>query len=212
MAMVGQLVTGARDQDPYLTERYTRATREVMPYAQDEARRRGESTVGVSDLLAALCVAEGTRAERIGKLKDNAFYLRWLAGLPALPSPTQPDAVETNGAGIFRLDEEARRALLFTVLEADRDREYWIDSDHVLRGLLRFPNKADFSLLKIEVSLASARAASRKDREEFLPEETPNIKVVKYLIRKHLTLWLPPVLGLACYLYILIQGLSPLPR
>ncbi len=211
MAMLGQFVTTGQDRDPYLTERYTRASEEAIHHAQEEAQRRGETVIDVSDLLAGLSLDEDTRAERVGSLKANAFYLRWLVGLPPLPSQ-----FPSVGAGFqsaqFKLSQEAQRALLFAVAEADRDREYWIDSDHLLRGLLRFPNKADFALLKTEVTLSEARSRSRRDREEHIPEENPNLKVVQYLIRKHLAFWLPPVLGLACYLYILIQGLSPMVR
>ena len=78
-----------------------------------------------------------------------------------------------------------------------------------MRGILRFPNQADFALLKTELTLRTARLRSLRDREEFLPQENPSLKVVQYLIRKHLALWGPPILSLACYLYILIQTMEP---
>jgi hypothetical protein len=197
-------VSGKAESHTSIVERYTESTREALVYARQEALNRGETTIGVADLLGGLSVAEDTRAERVGGLKANAFYLRWLVGLPALP--TQYSA--TGEAESVELDAEAKRALAFAVLEADRDREYWIDSDHLLRGLLRFPNKADFALLKIEISLKSARVGSRVDRENHIPETNPSLKVVKYLMRKWVALLVPPTLSLACYLYILIQGIG----
>jgi hypothetical protein len=198
------ILSGKIASNQTLVERYTEATRRALNFARLEACHRGDTAITVADLLAGLSFDEGTRAERVGSLKVNAFYLRWLSGLPALPvqicleDGAQPD-----------FDLEAKRALVFAVMEADRDREYWIDSDHLLRGLLRFPNKAHFAVLKTEVNLNSARIASRRDRAEFLPEETPNLKVVKYLLGKHLALWLPPLVSLACYIYILLQSFGP---
>lgn len=199
--MLGELVSGGNKTQASFTERYTDPTRLALEFAGEEALLRGATEISVADLLAGLMMEDGSRAERVGKLKANAFYLRWLAGLPALPALAHGGG-DPNSIG---LDFEARRALAFAVLEADRDREYWIDSDHVLRGLLRFPNKADFALLKTELSLDSARVGSRKDREQFLPEQNPSLKVVKYLARKYFMLLAPIVLSLACYLYILFS-------
>ena len=204
MGKSGELVSGGNSTQSSLTERYTEPTLLALEFAREEAHQRGATEVTVADLLAGLMVEEGSRAERVGKLKTNAFYLRWLAGLPALPALTH----EEGDPNAIALDVEARRALAFAVLEADRDREYWIDSDHLLRGLLRFPNKADFALLKTELTLNSARVSSRKDREQYLPEQNPSLKVIKYLARKYFLLVAPAALSLACYLYILFEELG----
>jgi hypothetical protein len=221
MRLWGDLVAGNRSQ-PSVIERYTEATRRALHFGRQETLHRGESAMTVSDLLAGLGAEENTRAERIGSLKANAFYLRWLVGLPALPARAE-DSIEIPETSLeasleesLELDEEAKRALAFAVTEADRDREYWIDSDHLLRGILCFPNRAHFAVLKVEVDLYSARAASKADRHKFPPPQTPSVKVVKYLVRKHLAFWIPPVLSFACYLYILLQSFglmaSPLAR
>jgi hypothetical protein len=196
-------------------ERYTEAARKAIFFARCEALRRDGASITAADLLSGLSEEEGTRAERVGRLKANAFYLRWLSGLPGLPfAAAGRDPQDDVNQPEF--DAEARRALAFAVIEADRDRDYWIDTDHLLRGLLRFPNKAHFAVLKTEINLDAARTASRRDREEFLPKETPSLKMVQYLMRKHIALWVPTILSLACYLYILIQSvgieLSPLAR
>jgi len=206
MGKLGELVSGGSSSEQSFAERYTEPTLLALEFAREEAQARGATEISVADLLAGLMMEEGSRADRVGKLKANAFYLRWLAELPALPALRHD---ERAGASI-EPDFETRRALAFAVLEADRDWEYWIDSDHLLRGILRFPNKADFALLKTELSLEGARVASRKDREQFLPEQNPNLKAVKYLIRKYVTQLAPSVLSLVCYLYILIQGLGPM--
>lgn len=202
-----------------MAERYAESTRLAIHFAGIEASHRGASSVTIADLLSGLSVEDDSRAERIGALKANAFYLRWLTGLPALPARAE-DSIETLDKraddNLPEFDIEAKRALGFAVLEADRDREYWIDSDHVLRGILRFPNRAHFAILKTEIDLHSARSASKADRHQFPAHRNPNVKVAKYLIRKHIAIWVPTILSLACYLYILFQGfglaVSPLAR
>jgi hypothetical protein len=203
--MLGELFQLKNMCHPTVLERYTVATRRALDFARAEAARRGASLATVGDLVAGVSEDEDTRAERVGSLKANAFYLRWLVGLPALPALDSRGGVDAESV---ELDQDAKRALGYAVLEADRDREYWIDSDHLLRGLLRFPNKADFALLKTEISLESSRIASRLDREKFEPEESSNVKVVEYLVRKWAMLLVPPTVSLACYLYILIQGIG----
>jgi hypothetical protein len=150
-------------------------------------------------------VEEENRASRVASLKFNAFYLRWLIGLPALPARIADGAVDESR---MELDFETRRALAYAVQEADRDREFWIDSDHLLRGLLRFPNRAHFAILKIEMDLRTVRAHSRTDRESYPITEMRNIRVFEYRLRKYLELVVPPVISLVCYLYILIQGMG----
>ncbi len=195
-----------KDRQP-IFERFTQASHNAVFNARLEALRRGDRTINVADLLSGLSWAEISRANRVGFLKDNAFYLRWLSGLPALPM-SSPSVTGHDLQNATHLDPEVKKALAFAVAEADRDREYWIDSDHLLRGLLRFPNQADFALLKTELTLSVARTNSSRDREEFLPQENPSLKVIRYLIRKHLALWGPPIVSLLCYLYILVQSMG----
>lgn len=209
------LFLGKKASDRSIYDRYTDAARNAITFARCEALRRGTHWISAADLLSGLSEEESTRAGRIGGLKKSAFYLRWLTGLPSLPSASAGENSQDRTIHT-EFDAEARKALAFAVAEADRDREYWIDSDHLLRGLMRFPNKAHFAILKTEIDLASARIASLKDREEFLPDQTPSFKVVQYLVLKHIALWIPSLLSLACYLYILMQSvgmeLSPLAR
>ncbi|WP_263359336.1 hypothetical protein [Acidicapsa ligni] len=203
MGLIGPGKTSANNTAEIVVQRYTEEARRALYFARHEAQRRREMTVTVADLLSGISVEENSRAVRIGHLKDNAFYLRWLSGLPASPSQVAP-----NHDGHPDLDHVARKAIACALLEADYDREYWIDTDHLLRGLLRFHNTANFALLKTELSLDAARKASRHDRKAFPPHKTPNMKVINYLVRKHAALWLPPLLSAACYLYILLQSVD----
>ena len=207
MEVVEQAVADINKTRHPVFERYTEASKRAVYFARYEVLRRGERVITVADLLAGLSIDENTRATRVGALKENAFYLRWLSGLPPLPMVNESQDWKDPQIHV-EVEPDAKKALAFAVLEADRDREYWIDSDHLLRGILRFPNQADFALLKTELTLKTARRASWRDREENLPQENPSLKVIQYLIRKHLALWGPPVLSVACYLYILVEGMG----
>src|SRR5271168_1011313 len=150
MDILAEPAIGSGLSDSALVERYTEATRRAISFARQEAWHRGEPAITVADLLAGLSVDENSRAERVGSLKSNAFYLRWLVGLPAVPARAEESiecGEESATEGRLEFDAESRRALGFASTEADRDREYWIDSDHLLRGILRFPNKAQFAIL-----------------------------------------------------------------
>lgn len=188
-------------------DRYTEASLAAITEARAEAERRNSNAITVADLLAGLCYVEGTRADRIGSLKDNASYLRWLAGLPALPMALPGKDVPASQSEI-EFDAEAKQALAFAEIEADREYEDWIDTDHLLRGLMCFPNKADFALLKIEFSLSEARKGSRRDRRYHLSIRTVNLKLVQHFALKHATNWVTPVVSAACYLYVLFQTLE----
>jgi hypothetical protein len=71
------------------------------------------------------------------------------------------------------LDGDAKKTLRYTAQEADLDHEFWIDADHQLRGLLRFPNAAADALAKLDVGLEAMRAASIRNREEFPSRQVP---------------------------------------
>ena len=62
------------------------------------------------------------------------------------------------------LDREAKIALAHTAQEAAVDDSYFIDADHLLRGLLCFPNVASEALKTIPLDLSAAREASKTHR------------------------------------------------
>ncbi|HEY9127379.1 MAG TPA: hypothetical protein VIM62_09655 [Acidobacteriaceae bacterium] len=192
--------------NPYaIAQRYTGSVRAAILHARSEALNRGETVITVSDLLAGLCQLEDTRAVRVGHLKENAQYLRWLCDLPQQP---WSEPVASYSEKPCELDAEAHRALAFAIAEADRDGQHWIDSDHLLRGLLRFPNRAQFAILKTELNLALARQASYHDRDEYEPEEGPDLKMMDTLVSKYVPQLAPHLLSAACYLYILLHSLG----
>lgn len=54
--------------------------------------------------------------------------------------------------------------LAYTAQEAAVDNSYFIDADHLLRGLLCFPNVASEVLKTIALDLSAAREASKTHR------------------------------------------------
>ncbi len=165
------------------SERYTDEADRALTYARQECMRRGQRVLTVADLLAGLSVEESSRAQRVGSLKENAFYLRWLTALPPLPERSPVTSLR-NASNEIDLDIEVKQALEFALVEANRDRENLIDSDHVLRGIMRFPNKAHFALLKTEINLTSVRIASYHDRREFTRPKKAGFNVWQYLFHR----------------------------
>jgi ATP-dependent Clp protease ATP-binding subunit ClpA len=173
----------SRDSRNYPTsERYTDEANRALSYARQECLRRGQRVLTAADLLAGLSVEESSRAQRVGSLKENAFYLRWLTALP--PLPERSPVTSRRASEEIEPDIEVKQALEFALVEANRDREDLIDSDHLLRGIMRFPNKAHFALLKTEINLTSVRIASYHDRREFTRPKKAGFNVWQYLFHR----------------------------
>ena len=49
---------------------------------------------------------------------------------------------------------------------------------------MRFPNRAHFALLKTEITVATVRNASRKDRHKVKPDGAPSSKLKRYRVGK----------------------------
>lgn len=121
-----------------LFERYAADAKMAIYFALIEALHRNEKFISVGDLLVGITWDSESRASKIVSVKELAISLRSSVGIPHLPSTSQP---YKRGAHI-PLDDDAKKAVAYAAEEADQDRQYWIESDHLLRGLLRFPNNA----------------------------------------------------------------------
>jgi ATP-dependent Clp protease ATP-binding subunit ClpA len=104
----------------------------------------------------------------VGSLKDNVDQLRSILGIPHLPNSPVKLALERN----IGLNDNSKMVLAYAVDEANLDQEYWIETDHLLRGILRFPNEATAALQSISLDLNKAREASKLNRAEF-PSKSP---------------------------------------
>ena len=121
---------------------------------------RNEREIRPADVLVGLTWEPHSHLLRL--LKDSAVTLRGILGIPHLPSSLLP----YRRAGAIPLDAAAKKVIRAAGTEADRDGQYWIDSDHILRGLLSFPNEAAAALASVGCDLASARVASIEFRRD----------------------------------------------
>ncbi len=153
-------------------ERYTEQARRAIYFARIEAVHQRAKYISAAHLLAGLDWEENSRADAIGHLKENAVKLRSLTGIPHTPSTSTPYKQDANTP----LDREAKMALAYAAQEADADQQYWLDTDHLLRGLLRFQNKTSSALQSIQLELKSARTASARHRIEVPPRPDPPVR------------------------------------
>lgn len=64
------------------------------------------------------------------------------------------------------LTQDSKQALGYAAQEADSDMSITIETDHLLRGLLRFSNEASEALRTVGIDIESLRSASRQFRRE----------------------------------------------
>jgi ATP-dependent Clp protease ATP-binding subunit ClpC len=149
-------------------ERYTEKSRRVVFFARYEASCQSAEKISTAHLLLGLVREGGSRAEAVGSLKDNAAQIQ--NALDISISTYKPDK-----ASLMRempLNDNSKKVLAYAAQEADIDQEYWIDTDHLLRGILRFPNEATAALQSISLDLNKARDASKRNRADF-PSKSP---------------------------------------
>jgi ATP-dependent Clp protease ATP-binding subunit ClpA len=177
-------------------ERYTEQAKRAIDNARTEAAQRGAEHVAPSHLLLGLGQEEGSRASQIASLKDR------LSGLWTVP--VVPDRFPTTNQAGFSSDiplhPETQMALVHAEKEANREWSEHIDTDHLLRGLLRFRNEASETLKSKGVSLADMRAAAKRHRIE-----VPSVRTSFHWVLKRVwkIAW-PIVWRLALLLAVLI--------
>lgn len=122
--------------------------------------------------------------------------------VPHLPSTALPYRPEKE----IPLDDHAKMALAYAAMEANRSLQYWIDSDHLLRGLLRFDNPARDALRTIGIELAGVRLASGKSRLETHPAPVPKWRMVKGWVLEHKVGALTFVFLVVVFILLKLQG------
>jgi hypothetical protein len=137
-------------------ERYTDEAKRAIFFARTEAVASKESAICVKDLLLGLAREEKLRANQIASLKARDADLRSALGIAPFPQPIERSLLDPKTA--IPLDSDANKTLAYTAQEAGLDWEFWIDADHLLRGLLRFPNAAADALSKPGVELGTMYA------------------------------------------------------
>jgi len=137
-------------------ERYTDGAKRAIYYARLEANHLNADAIAPEHILAGLSWESDSTLSGIAPLKELAISLRAHLELPHLPSTSHPYLRDRD----IPLTQEGKKVLAYAVMEADRRRDYWIDCDHLLRGLLRFPNVTSHVLEETGINLSSVRSAS----------------------------------------------------
>lgn len=141
-------------------ERYTEAARRVIFYARIEANHRDDTAISAEHLLLGLTWEMRSSLADMIPLNDLAVDLRAGMGVPHLPITAHPYLRDRT----IPLDAAAKKALAYGAKEADRDNQYWIECDHLLRGLLRFPNEAAEALGESGITLQGVRTPAKECR------------------------------------------------
>jgi len=153
-------------------ERYNEQARRVVFFARYEATQRGSEKITTAHLLLGLTREKDSRADAIGSLRSKIPDPCELLGIAHRPV-TQVPLFKKAGPP---LDNDSKKTLAYAAQEADRDKEYWIDTDHILRALLCFPNEASPALDSIPLDLNSTRARSKSHRIEFPSQKVPILR------------------------------------
>jgi nucleotide-binding universal stress UspA family protein len=162
---------------------YTEQARRAVFYACAEAVLRGASAISTAHVLLGLSWDEYSRAGTIIPLKDGIIDLCALLNLPHRPCTATPYPTKLK----LSLDADSKKTLAYAAEEAERDGWRDLDTDHLLRGLLRFDNEGSKALNAISIDLPTVRAASERHRAEFPPERPSFMKTAAF--------WIAPIKG-----------------
>lgn len=189
-------------------ERYTPAAKLAIYMANLEAKHRDELAIGPSYILAGLMTDGCLPPEKSTPLRSLRITLRALLGIPHRPSTAFPYA---RAKGL-PLDPDGRAVIRFAESEADSDWSYWIDTHHLLRALLCFPNETSAALGEVGLDLNKVRRAPRQFRSE--PAWTPvplKARLKLFAARNSNFLWGPILLlALALLLVLVLKARGPL--
>jgi ATP-dependent Clp protease ATP-binding subunit ClpA len=144
-------------------ERYTEQAKRAIENARTEAARRGAEHITPSHLLHGLSQDESSRAAQIASLKGKLSDFWTGARVP----DRFPTANLSNFGSNIPLHPQTKTALVHAEKEANRDWCQHIDTDHLLRGLLRFSNEASEALKSKGINLADVRTAAKNHRIQF---------------------------------------------
>jgi ATP-dependent Clp protease ATP-binding subunit ClpC len=129
-------------------ERYTEESRRAIFFARYSALSSGKAAIDSNHLLLGLVWEKGTRANAL-------FQLRAL--LPEETSRKTTSVAQSIETGIS-LSDDSKRALAWTAIEADQLKDYWIDTEHLVLGILREEESSAAAKLRaVGLNLESAR-------------------------------------------------------
>lgn len=146
-------------------ERYTEPARRAIFYARSVAIIGGTPTIDSIHLLAGLMWPDWSRAQVLFLLREK---------LPQYcKSLRRSTLLATVGRVTLPLTDDAKRILAWSSMEADAMGDAWIDTDHLLLGILCEPvSPAALELAKSGITLENARPVvveNRSSRPDYGP-------------------------------------------
>jgi ATP-dependent Clp protease ATP-binding subunit ClpC len=138
-------------------ERYTEQARRAIFFARTVTLLNGTPAIDSNNLLYGLMWEDACRAQTLFGLRE-VFPL--YKGSPHIFVEKE----KMKAVGGPPLTDEVKKILARTATEADAMRDYWIDTEHLLLGILAEPNcTAAQNLAKANISLERARRVIREN-------------------------------------------------
>jgi hypothetical protein len=155
-------------------KRFHQDAKLTIYYAAMIAAHAKQRKIGATEILLALTWREHTPDCSFRKLKDD-FQQIWSASgyghFPISVVPYKPAAKDA-----LALDDPAKRVLAHAVFEADRSNDYWIDIDHIMRGLLKEGGPSAAILQSTGWTIETVTAEGRDGRKKYPPKEVPLLR------------------------------------
>jgi ATP-dependent Clp protease ATP-binding subunit ClpA len=137
-------------------ERYTESARRAVYFARLFAVVSDRSEITSVDFLCSLLYDSDSRVQAIFQLRDRfPLYNGCPCKYEKVPKPTISP----------QLTAQSKHILNWTCVEANELRDYWIDTEHMLLGILRAPQcDAAKYLMRAGLTLRHARKSIKQNR------------------------------------------------
>jgi ATP-dependent Clp protease ATP-binding subunit ClpA len=171
-------------------KRYTEEARRAIYFARVEAVLRKAPAITPAHLLLGLSWDERSMVNDVAALKDRLPDLCMSMGTPYRPCTA---AQLGNHHPEIPLDQDSKIAVAYTSEEADWEWCEKIDTDHLLRGILRFSNVASEALKSIGVTLEGIRSAAHANRRQRSADRLS----ARYVLVRLWNFFKPPLLAMS---------------
>jgi ATP-dependent Clp protease ATP-binding subunit ClpC len=148
-------------------ERFTEEARRAVFFARYQASFQSAGEITAGHILIGVMREAESRSVAASFLKGHEANIR---SALSIPSPSGKPQIDLKRD--IPLDRNAKMVLAYAIKEAELDESFYVLVDHLLFGLLRFPNEAADALQSISLDLAKARAASKLIRTKYPSKKT----------------------------------------
>ena len=140
-----------------------------------ESHARGDGVVTSEDILFGLTYKVHT--DDCGFCRLHQLGEDWRLRVGRGPMVVNSTEVRTALVDYkHAMSEQAIKVMQNAIKEANRDRQFWIDTDHLQRGLLTEDSKAKSLLEEAGYTMDETRRLGQRGRERYPPKE-PGLKI-----------------------------------